>query len=196
MFFITLIQTSLILATGWAVCYEEAYLWVPLWKYQASWMMQLTLMGKWQCSAQINVSHATAHLISCVSHAAQTCTLSIDDVEKTYFYSLEPSDGDCSQYKDAEAGVFTWNAGDSCNFKCAEGYYSANPNGNAIPFQCSADLNRTSPLGLQTTLTPCESTCFEKQLIMSVTKRNIAMRLRGILRTHFGFQYRAMHCNP
>ena len=136
-----------------------------------------------------------AHLILCVSYAAQTCTLPIDDIENKYFYSLNASDGNCSPYMNESQGVYTWNAGDSCNFKCAGGYYSANPNDNAIPFQCSADLNRTSPLGSPTTLTPCESTCFEKQLIMSVRKRNVAMRLRGIFRTHFRFQYRAMDCN-
>ena len=102
------------------------------------------------------MSHATVHLISCVPYAAQTCTLSIADIENTYFYSLNASDGDCSQYKNEKEAVFTWNAGDSCNFKCAEGYYAGN--GNAIPFQCSANnLNTTSPSGLQNTLIPCMS---------------------------------------
>ena len=106
------------------------------------------------------------HLKFAVLCAGQTCTLSIADIENTYFYSLNASDGNCSQYKNASEGVFTWNAGDSCNFMCAEGYYAAN--GNAIPFQCSANLNRTSRSGLQNMLTPCASTCFEKQLVMSV----------------------------
>ena len=98
---------------------------------------------------------STVHLIFVVKFADQTCTLSIADVRDKYFYSLEPADGDCAQYKNESKGVFTWNAGDSCNFKCAKGYFAAN--GNAIPFQCSNNLNRTSPLGLQNILTPCAS---------------------------------------
>ena len=98
------------------------------------------------------LSHSRVTLFG-VLCAGQTCTLSIADVENKYFYSVNTSDGNCSRYKNESEGVFTWIPGDSCNFKCAEGYFAAN--GNAILIRCSANLNKTSLSGVQNPLTPC-----------------------------------------
>lgn len=102
-------------------------------------------------------SVVTCHSRRCL-RAEQTCTLSIEDAENMLFYSLEQLDGTCSQFANANEGKFILRAGDNCNFMCAEGYYAVN--GNAIPFICDANPDKTNISGVinkGVMLTSCRS---------------------------------------
>ena len=117
-------------------------------------VIQLTLVAMQYAINGVRF-YCAPHIGCCVLCVGQTCTVKIADVQDTYFYSLNTSDGNCSQHKNESTGVFTWNPGERCNFKCAEGYFAAN--GNEIPFECSDNPDKTSPSGLPTNLIACAS---------------------------------------
>ena len=89
------------------------------------------------------------------SPAFKRCQLYQNEIIEYYHFSL--MEGSC-QDKSSD-GVVTLDDGESCHFKCAEGYFAPNgTNASKIPFACVFPNGHNEAFSELKTLIPCEGT--------------------------------------